>query len=133
MWKRAILNNWLMKLLALALSATLWIAVSHDEAIVDRAIDAPLEFRNVPRDAVINSEDGKTVEVFLRGPSSLMREISAQDISVSVDATKIAWLSMGPSILTLESGDVRHPYGIQVVRVSPERLRLTMHSAAGGP
>jgi YbbR domain-containing protein len=129
MWKRAILNNWFMKLLSLALSATLWIAVSYDEAIVDKGVDAPLEFRNVRRGAEVDCEDGKTVEVFLRGPSSLMREISARDVSVSVDVLN---LIEGGNTLTLQPDDVRHPYGLEVVRVSPQRLRITVQNPAGG-
>ena len=73
MLRRVLFNNWPMKLLSLALSAALWVVVTGDEALVVRSVNAPLEFRNVPANTDIECREGRTVEVFLRGPSSLIR------------------------------------------------------------
>jgi hypothetical protein len=129
MLRRVFLHNWLIKLLSLAMSLALWMAVTRDEVIVDKGIDAPLEFRGVPEGAELHCEEGKSVEVFLRGPSSLIHEISAADVSVSVGVSSLGY---GPSALTLTPDNVRRPYGIEVVRISPQRLSITLQNPKGG-
>jgi hypothetical protein len=127
MLRRLLFKNILLKLLALTLSAALWVAITGDEFIIQRAIDAPLEFKNVPSGFGIHCEEGKSVEVLLRGSSSLIREISDQDVSVGVNALE---LGEGTNTVTLSSGNVRHPFGLEVVRVLPAQLRVELFRAS---
>ncbi|HEX4999680.1 MAG TPA: hypothetical protein VFY29_15750 [Terriglobia bacterium] len=123
MLKRLFVDNWSLKLLALALSTALWLAVTGDEVIIDKGIDAPLEFIHAPAGAGIESRDGRTVAVYLRGPSTLMREISVRDVSVLVDAGSLRY---GDNTVALTFRDVRHPYGVEVVQILPDQIRVDL-------
>jgi YbbR domain-containing protein len=70
------------------------------------------------------AETAKVVEVRLRGPSTLIREISAKDISTVIDLSQIP--VNGDATLHLNAQHVRTPFGVEVVRVNPSQVRISL-------
>ena len=120
--KHLLLHNWFLKLLSLILAAVLWITVAS-ESTSEIAIEVPLEYRNVPANSEITGDSANAVEVRLRGPSSMIREIQSQDISSTIDVARIA---TGDTIVPLTAQNISAPFGIEVVGVTPSRVRLTI-------
>jgi YbbR domain-containing protein len=122
-WQQVVFHNWHLKLFSLVLATGLWAAVAS-EPTSEIPVSVPLEYQNIPGQTEVIGDVTSRVEIRLRGPSSLLREMSPQDVSISLD---IGSLSMGQEkILPLTARDVKAPFGIEVVRVIPARVRLTI-------
>ena len=117
-----IVRHWGLKVVSLALATLIWIGVAS-ESMSEIVVDVPLEYRNVPLQSEILGDGTNTVEVRLRGPSRLIREIGSADISSTIDAQK---LGTGETEVPLNSQNVSAPVGIEVLGVNPPRIHVTV-------
>jgi YbbR domain-containing protein len=123
-WFQQILfHNWRLKLFSLVIATMLWAATAR-ESTSEIGVNVALEYQNVPANTEVISDTTNTVEVRLRGPSTLIKEISPQDISVTADMGKTP--VGNEKILPLTSQQVRAPFGVEVVGVNPARVRVTL-------
>jgi YbbR domain-containing protein len=121
--KDLLLRNWHLKLISLALATVLWAQVARTPTS-EIGVSVILEYENFPEKTEVYGDTTNRVDVRLRGPSSLLRAISAQDVSLSVDMGRMA---LGQEkVLPLTPDLVRAPFGVEVVRVNPARVRLTV-------
>jgi YbbR domain-containing protein len=121
--KHLLTHNWRLKLLALFMAVMLWAATARDSTS-EIGVDVPLEYQNVPANTEVITDTTNTVEVRLRGPSALIKEISSQDILTTIDVGKMEKGS--EKIVTLTKEHVRGPFGVDVVGVNPARVRVTL-------
>jgi YbbR domain-containing protein len=116
-------HNWRLKLVSLVLATVLWAATAR-ESTSEIGVNVPLEYQNVPAKTEVLSDATNTVEVRLRGPSTLVREIGTKEISTTVDMRK---MPLGEEkILPLTVQNVRAPFGVEVVAVNPARVSVTL-------
>jgi hypothetical protein len=73
-----------LKVMALALATLLWLSVAG-EHIVERSLRVPLEFRNIPAQLEIVGDPPATVDVRLRGSSSILGRIQPGDVVAVLD------------------------------------------------
>jgi hypothetical protein len=104
------------------LAAALWAAVARTPTS-EIGVSISLEYQNIPReiDVVANPD---RVDVRLRGASSLLRTLSPQDVSLPIDMSGMS--AEEETILPLAPALVRAPLGVEVVRVSPATITLTV-------
>ena len=117
---RFLTHNWFEKLFSILLAVLLWITVAS-EAVSEIGMEVPLEYRNIPAQMELSGDATNTVEVRLRGSSNLLREITASDISTTIEVSK---LEAGDHVIPLTPQNVHAPFGIEVLRVNPSRVRL---------
>jgi YbbR domain-containing protein len=110
-----------MKIVALALSTFMWIAVSGQQA--ERRVRVPLEFRKVPTSLEITGAPPDAVEVRIRGASSQLSRLELGDIIAFIDLTDAG---PGQSVFSLQTDHVIAPLGVEVTRVDPPELTLTL-------
>jgi len=122
--KEFLTHNWLTKLFSLAAAAMLWVAISG-QANSEIGMSIPLEYRNIPSQLELLGDATNTVEVRLRGPSALIREISAKEVSATLD---LGGVHPGEKIVQLTSQNVKVPFGVDVVRVNPSQVRLDLET-----
>src|SRR5436190_148885 len=120
--KEFLTRNWFAKLFSVILATLLWLTIST-QANSEVGIVIPLEYRNIPSQLEVMGDTTNTVEVRLRGPSTLIREISPRDISATVD---LNGERSGERIVNLTPQNVRAPFGIDIVRVSPSQVKLNL-------
>ena len=121
--KDLLLHNWHLKLIALGLATALWAQVARTPAS-ETVVSVPLEYQNIPPKTEVYGDKTNLVEVRLRGPSSLLRSVSGQDVSLVIDVRS---LTMGQEkILRLTPDLVHAPFGVEVVRVNPAFVHLTV-------
>jgi YbbR domain-containing protein len=120
--RRLLTHNWFEKIFALLFASMLWLIIST-ETRSEIGIEVPLEFRNIPPQVEITGEATNTVEVRLRGSSNLIKEISSGDVSTTVD---LRGMDPGEKTFPLTTANVEAPFGVQVVRVNPSRVRLSL-------
>ena len=122
-FRELLFTNWHLKIFSLILATALW-AVIAEESTSDIIFDVPVEYQNVPPATEVIGDAAKRVEVRLRGPSSLIREISEKDISTVIDLDQMPLNA--ESTVPLNAQHVHAPFGVEVVRVTPSRVRVSL-------
>jgi YbbR domain-containing protein len=115
-----------LKLLSLALGVLLWMVVSGEET-VERALRAPLELQQVPVGVELAGDVPATVEVRVRGASGTLSRVGPGDIIAVLDLHSAR---PGRRLFPLTSDQMRLPFGVEVLQVSPSTIAMTFESSA---
>jgi YbbR domain-containing protein len=115
-----------MKVVSIVLASLLWLIVSGEQ-IVERALRIPLEFTNVPSQLEIVGEPPNVVDVRVRGSSGALSRIAAGELVAVLD---LRTAREGQRLLHLSAAEVRVPFGVEVVQVSPSNFYMTFEPAA---
>src|SRR5215470_405194 len=113
-------HNFGLKLISLALAIGLWQVVRHDP-VGEMSLDIPIEFRNMPDNMEIATENIPRAEIRLRGPDRLLRNLSRADVHADVD---VRGLRPGERTFDLNEAQIRRPRGLEIVQVVPSQFRL---------
>lgn len=125
--KDLLLRNWHLKLISLGLAAALWAQVARTPTS-EIGVAVSVEYQNFPEKTEVFGDTSERVEVRLRGPSSLLRTLTSEDVSLTID---VKGMPMGEEkVLPLTPELVNAPFGVDVVRVIPARVRLTVEPTA---
>ena len=128
-FKDLLFENWYLKLFSLILAAGLWALIAQ-ESTSEVFFQVPLEYQNVPPDTEVTGDAARTVEVRLRGPSTLIREITAKDISTVIDLDQMP--RDGEKTLPLNPQHVHAPFGVDVLSVTPSSIRVALEPTMTG-
>lgn len=125
---------WPLQLLALTAAVVAWFFASYlpdlekrTEPRIERELEAQITYEVEEGFMILNPE--QRVQVRVRGPEEQVRELEAGDIDVEVpfpdpvDTTAPNVVPLGPSNVTL-------PEGLEVTRLSLERLTLLIDERA---
>ena len=115
-----------LKVISIALAALLWLVVSGEQ-IVERALRIPLEFMNLPAQLEIVGDTPAVVDVRVRGSSGALSRVAAGELVAVVD---LRAARPGQRLFHLTGADVRTPFGIEVVQVSPARVAMAFEPSA---
>ena len=115
-----------LKIISIALAALLWLAVSGEQ-IVERALRIPLEFTNLPAHLEIVGEPLNVVDVRVRGSSGALSRTGAGELVAVLD---LSTARPGPRLFQLTGPDVRAPFGVEVVQVTPSTVSMTFEPSA---
>jgi len=115
-----------LKVLSVAFAVILWLVVSGDE-IVERGIRVPLEFQQFPSGLEMMGEPPAVVDVRVRGASSTLSRLGAGDIVAQLD---IRSARVGRRLYQMTPEQVRVPFGVQVVQVTPPTVPLAFELSA---
>jgi hypothetical protein len=121
--RRALLDNWAIKLTAVILAFFLWLAVRGDRN-VERIISVPLEIQ-IPRDMEITNQRPSFVEVTVRGAPANIGFGLAGPPAYTVNLESAG---EGTHEIPLSPGNVRFAAasGLEAVRISPPRITLVL-------
>jgi YbbR domain-containing protein len=115
------------KLLSLAAAVLLWISVASEPELAT-FMSLPVQYKNLAPGVEINSDLVETVYLEVRGPSEALRLPEARQRSaVILDMTGV---EPGQHTFTIDSGDVRLPRGVQLVRAIPGQIRMNFEPGA---
>lgn len=109
-----------LKVISLLVAVVLWLAVSG-QSTVERNIRVPLEYQNVPTGMEIVGDPPGSVDVRLRGSSGNLARVVQGDVVAALDLTNAR---PGTRIFNLHASEVRVPFGVQVVQVTPPTVSL---------
>ena len=115
------------KLLSLAAAILLWISVAGEPELAT-FVSAHVEYKNLSPGVEIDSDVVETVYLEVRGSAEALRlpELP-RGSAVILDLTGV---EPGQHTFTIDSGDVRLPRGVQLVRAVPAQIRLAVEAAA---
>lgn len=115
-----------LKLMAVLLASALWFTVAgeHD---VERTMRVPLEFRNKPALMEIVGDPPTTVDVRVLGSSAVLSRMDAGDVVAVLD---LSTARVGSRLFNMRSENVRSPYGVDVLQVTPSTISLELERSA---
>jgi YbbR domain-containing protein len=115
-----------LKLLSLAIALMLWMVVSGEET-VERGLRVPLELLQLPPDIELAGDVPATVDVRVRGGSSTLSRVSAGDLVAVLDLRSAR---PGRRVFPLTSDQVRTPFGVDVVQITPSAIAVMFEVSA---
>ena len=111
-----------LQLLSLGLGVSLWMVVSGEET-VERGLRVPLEFQQFPAGLELQGEPPSNVDVRVRGASGTLARVSPGDIVAVLDLRGAR--EGGGRLFHLTSDQVRAPFGVEVVQITPANIVMT--------
>jgi hypothetical protein len=113
-----IFKDFRLKALALVLASMLWLAVSY-MGESKMSISVRVSADKLSRDLIVSKMGAEEVLVTLNGPVSILKDIRARDVVVSLDLSNV---KEGRYVYDLQKNNVRVPKGIQVEEVKPDYI-----------
>ena len=114
-----------LKAVAVTLAVMLWLSVGG-EPVVERGLDVPLEFENIPFGLKIVDDPPNTVRVRVRGSSSVVSRLEAGDVVAVLDLVDER---AGQRLFDMFADRVVVPPGVEVSNVVPATVTLTLEAA----
>jgi YbbR domain-containing protein len=115
-----------LKILAIALASLLWLTVAGQH-VVERSVRVPLEFRNVPQALEIVGSTPDTVDVRVRGSSTVLSRLEPGEIVAVLD---LSAGRTGSRLFQIRADEVRAPFGVEVTQVLPATLSMELQKSA---
>ncbi len=115
-----------LKLLSLLIAVLLWMAVAGEET-VERGLRVPLELQQFPAGLEVTGELPVTVDVRVRGASGTLSRVAAGDVVAVLD---LRGARSGRRLFPLTPEQVRVPFGVEVVQVTPSAVALAFEPSA---
>jgi YbbR domain-containing protein len=124
---RAIQRNWPLKFFSLAFAVGLWAFVNFGERDAEKTLVVPLELRNLTPKLIVTSPIPDSVDVRLKGPSTLLGTIDGRDEIFRLDLARVR---TGESSFRIEADMLALPRSVRVIRLSPSQVSLKVEPLA---
>ena len=115
-----------LKIASVVLAALIWLVVAGEQ-IVERGFRIPLEFSNLPAELELAGDAPTLVDVRVRGSSGALGRLTPGELVAILDLRQAR---AGPRLFHLSGSDVRAPFGVDVVHVTPSSLAITFEPSA---
>jgi len=112
------------KIAALVLALLIWLLVSGEQT-VERVLSVPLEFTSFPAALELVSEAPSSVDVRVRGSSGTISRIAVGELAALLD---LASARPGRRVFHITEADVRAPFGVEVIQITPASIELTLEA-----
>ena len=113
-------SNLGLKVLSLIIAVGLWLSGHRD---IERAIEVPVEFRNIPSDLMVMENRVDYVVLRLMGPRTLVSTLDSDDMKLSLD---LDGARSGPASYPLSAASFNVPRGVSVARITPPVIHLRL-------
>jgi len=118
-------DNFGMKALSLGLAVALWVVVlTEQKAVVD--LNVPLDVGQIPRNLMVVNDPPEYVVLKVRGPRSLVLALAPNEGTLR--GTFARAVKEGDNVLNLSPEQFEVPRGVEVLSVSPGRVRLVLEA-----
>jgi YbbR domain-containing protein len=118
------LEHFGLKILSVGLAVLLWLVVAGEET-VERGLRVPLELQQFPSGLELRGDSPMFVDVRVRGASGTLSRMSSDDLIAMIDLRNAR---PGLRLFQLTTEQVRTPFGVEVVQVTPSSIALTFEN-----
>jgi hypothetical protein len=115
-------RNWQLKLVSLVFAVALWIFVAVEDKS-EGVYTVPLDFTNIPSGLEISALGTPAVDVRVQGLTHVLNRIDEHELRAQLS---LLGARVGDIIVRIRPEDVTVTRGIQVVRVTPSQVRVTL-------
>ncbi len=123
----SLFRNLRLKVLAVGIALLLWMNVAGDR-VVERGLEVPVEFENVPAGLIIVGDAPDTVRVRVRGAGVIIGGLAAGDVAAVLDLSDG---QAGRREVEMAPEQMRTPSGVEVTSVVPAAITVTLEAATG--
>jgi len=116
------LEDWALKLTALAITLALWLGVTGlSTPTTERITGVPLNLRFSSNNAEVTNSPIKEVDIFITGDKRRIENIKKEELSISLDLTDIP---PGDRVISLtpENISIDLPLGVKVDEIQPNKM-----------
>lgn len=110
-----------LKITSFVIAILMWYGVAHDP-VSEMSLQVPVEFSRPPKDLDYTSDLIPQAQIRLRGPARLLRELPQESVHAVID---LQGAVTGERTYDLDTSHIKVPHGIEVMQVTPNRVRLT--------
>lgn len=110
------------KILAVILACALWVAFGYQRETIRREYIVPIEYVNIPFEWRLEEPRVMEAKVMFSGPAQAFQIMPVGNLKISIDLSQIR---PGTQEIALGSGMIKTPSGVNVVRITPERIKVT--------
>jgi YbbR domain-containing protein len=118
-----------LKVLSLGLAVLLWVVIAGEET-VERGLRVPLELQQFPSGLELQGEAPSLVDVRVRGASATLSRMGSGEVMAVLD---LRAARAGRRLYQLTPEQVRVPFGVQVVQVTPSSVALVFERSVSKP
>jgi YbbR domain-containing protein len=115
-----------LKLLSVTIAVLMWMVIGGEETI-ERGLRVPLELQQFPAGLELVGEVPTTADVRLRGAAGTVARIAPGDVVAVLD---LRGARAGERLFHLTPEEVRAPFGVEVVQVTPPTVAVVFEAAA---
>jgi YbbR domain-containing protein len=116
------MKSWHFKLLAVLLAVIMWYFVVGEER-AEVGLTAPLILINMPRDLIVVNNVPHGIEIRVNGPSSLVRSLSAENLSKSLDLSNAR---EGTVSFSISAEGIPLPRGVKITQINPTQVTVVL-------
>ncbi len=127
-WRKlvsVISSNLGLKLVSFAFALGIWIFVNKGQKAAERAVEVPVELRNIPSDVMVVNPGPGRVEIRLAGTPALLSAMDRDRLKVVLDLDRarpgISTFRLGPDFFD-------PPRGVRIRRISPSVIDLRLEA-----
>lgn len=120
--KKGIFSDIGLKILSVALAMSLWFFVTY-RGQSEMIIDAPIEFKNVPKGLEMLRQSAKRVSLNISGHERLLKALRAMDARVVIDLSNA---KKGEAVYYFDKDNVIIPRTIKVLRMEPTSVKVAL-------
>jgi uncharacterized protein (TIGR00159 family) len=127
---KQLLMQWREGLLALPIAGLLWFLAIPGSTVVELERDVRVSVNAVPQAFEIEAVEPETVRLTLAGRRRDLYFLGPEEMTVRVDAILV---ELGRRSFSLTPANVRHPEGIEVRSIEPDRVRVALRERETRP
>jgi YbbR domain-containing protein len=120
------MNNLTYKILAVLLAVVVWYVVVGEER-AEVGLTVPLELINIPRDLIVVNNVTQGIDIRVNGPRSLVRSLSTENLSKSLDLSNTR---SGTVSFSISSEGIPLPRGVKITRINPTQVTVILQKLA---
>jgi YbbR domain-containing protein len=120
--KRMLLNNLGLKVLSLLFAIIIWFFISAKGG-VERTLDVPIEYINIPPGHEILKKHTEAVKVSIFGSERVLRTIKPEDLKLYIDLRDAL---PGKFSYSIKKGDISVPQSLSVFNITPKTITVTI-------
>lgn len=113
------------KVFSLAAAFGLWLLLSGSRELT-MSINAPVQYRNIPRALEISEGMVEEAHVIVRGRPALLSQVSREDLPLVIDLAEVK--TPGERTITLSDRHLELPTGLVLERVIPSQVRIKLET-----
>ncbi|MBN2207001.1 MAG: YbbR-like domain-containing protein [Candidatus Aminicenantes bacterium] len=123
-FRRWLVKNWGLKLLAVALALIVWLSLIPEErTFSEKTLTVPLETHNLPADLEIVERPPAAIDLTVRAPRRLIDQITPSNVFAKLNLTNA---TIAQAEHPLNDSMISLPAGATVVKVYPNKVRIKL-------
>ena len=126
MIRKKIFGNVGLKVLSAALALSLWFFVTY-RGQSEMVIDAPLEFKSMPKDLELLRQNVKKVNLNISGHERILKDLRPMDVRVIVDLSDA---KKGEAVYFFDKDNIAVPRTVKVLRMDPAGVKVFLDESS---